>query len=94
MVLCNMPIAQNPTPAVLEETIAACIANGDRLTNESYDLEFREPPALQLYVLLIAQEEFAKAFILLLVRDGIIAFSRPLLRAMKRRRSRGAFTTR
>jgi len=33
-------------------------------------------------VLLIAQEEFAKAFILTLVRDGIIPFSRPLLRAM------------
>lgn len=77
-----MSNTQNPKPAVLEETIAACIANGERLTNESDDLEFREPPALQLYVLLIAQEEFAKAFILLLVRDGIIAFSRPLLRAM------------
>jgi hypothetical protein len=73
---------QKPSPEVLTETIRACIANGHRLRDESYDLEFREPPSLQLYVLLIAQEEFAKAFILLLVRDDIIPFSRPLLRAM------------
>ncbi len=71
-----------PSPEVLVETIRACIANGNRLGDESYDLEFREPPSLQLYVLLIAQEEFAKAFILLLVRDGVIPFSHPLLRAM------------
>lgn len=67
---------------MLDETIAECIINGSRLSDESFDLEFRDPPRLQLYVLLIAQEEFAKAFILLLVRDGIIPFSRPLLRAI------------
>ena len=77
-----MSQGQNPSSEVLTETILACAANGTRLLDESYDLEFREPPSLQLYVLLIAQEEFAKAFILLLVRDGIIPFSRPLLRAM------------
>ena len=72
----------HPSNHVLEETINACIANGGRLCDELYDLEFREPPSLQLYVLLIAQEEFAKAFILFLVREGVIPFSRPLLRAM------------
>jgi hypothetical protein len=73
-----------PTPPVdvLNETIKACVANGTKLYDESYDIEFREPPSLQLYVLLIAQEEFAKAFILFLVREGVIPFSRPLLRAM------------
>jgi hypothetical protein len=73
---------RTPSPELLVETIRACVANGNRLGDESYDLEFREPPSLQLYVLLIAQEEFAKAFILILIRDGVIPFSRPLLRAM------------
>lgn len=82
MVMFDMHSAQYPTAAILEKSIAACIANAERLTNESHDLEFRDPPALQLYVLLIAQEELAKAFLLLLVRDGIIPFSRTLLRAM------------
>jgi hypothetical protein len=78
----SMSNVQTPSSEVLTQTISACIANAERLRDESYDLEFREPPSLQLYVLLIAQEELAKAFILLLVRDGIIQFSRPLLRAM------------
>lgn len=74
---------RTPSSEVIVEAIQACVANGYRLCDDSYALEFREPPSLQLYILLIAQEEFAKAFILLLVRDGIIPFSRPLLRAMK-----------
>ncbi len=77
-----MADVQKPSPEVLTESILACVANGNRLRDESYDLEFRKPPSLQLYVLLIAQEEFAKAFTLLLVRDGIISFSRLILRAM------------
>ena len=82
MIQSGMGTVRNPSGEVLEASIAACMANAERLTDQSYDLEFREPPALQLYVLLIAQEELAKAFLLLLVRDGIIPFTRPLLRAM------------
>lgn len=71
-----------PSLEVITATVTACVLNGEKLEAESYDLEFRDPPSLQLYILLIAQEEFAKAFLLLLVRDGIIPFTRPLLRAM------------
>lgn len=74
--------ARTTSPEIITATITACVTNGEKLEAESYDLEFRDPPSLQLYVLLIAQEEFAKAFLLLLVRDGIIPFTRPLLRAM------------
>jgi hypothetical protein len=77
-----MPASQTPSDQTLLETIVACIENGDRLADESYDLEFREPPSLQLYVLLIAQEEIAKAFILFLIRAKIIPFNRYILRAM------------
>lgn len=71
-----------PSQKILAATIHACLVNGERLCDQSYDLEFRDPPSLQLYVLMIAQEEFAKAFMLFLVQQGIIPFSRPLLRAM------------
>jgi len=73
---------QKPSKEVLSESISACITNANKLVDDSDELEWREPPSLRLYVLLIAQEEFAKAFILLLVRDGIIPFSRLLLRSM------------
>jgi hypothetical protein len=77
-----MPLLEKPPDKTLLETIRACIGNGRRLEEESADLEFREPPALQLYVLLIAQEEFAKAFILHLIRADIIPFNQYILRAM------------
>lgn len=60
----------------------SCLDNGRRLIEETYDLEFRELGATRLYLAMIAQEEFAKAFMLLLIRDDVIPFSAPILRAM------------
>lgn len=68
--------------ANLTKAIEASLANGSRLLTESYDLEFREPPATRYYLFMIAQEEFAKAFILYLVREGVAPFSAPVRRAM------------
>jgi hypothetical protein len=62
--------------------VKACIENAERLNDHSYNLEFREPPSLQLYVLLVAQEEYAKAFLLLLAHNGIIPFTKYIVRAM------------
>lgn len=70
-------VARNHT-----RTISACVANGDRLLDESYDLEFRTPPATRLYLVMIAQEEFAKAFMMLLVRENIMPFTGPVRRAV------------
>ena len=66
----------------LTGTIAACAANGGRLLEESYDLEFRTPPATRLYLVMIAQEEFAKAFMMLLVRENIMPFTGAVRRAL------------
>jgi AbiV family abortive infection protein len=63
-------------------SIEASIANGARLLEESYDLEFRKPPSSRYYLILIAQEEFAKAFILYLVREGVAPFNVPVQRAI------------
>lgn len=64
------------------EAIKACIENGERLLNESYDLEFREPASSRYYLVMIAQEEFAKVFILCLVKEKIAPLSAAVLRAM------------
>lgn len=77
-----MPILRRPTEKSLSASIISCLDNGHRLIEETYDLEFREPSATILYLAMIAQEEFAKAFMLLLIRDEVIPFSAPILRAM------------
>jgi AbiV family abortive infection protein len=68
--------------ADLTNAIDACIVNGQRLLDDAMWLDFPEPPATKLVISMIAQEEFAKAFLLFLVREGIINWSKQLLRAM------------
>ena len=72
-----------PTPRAdtFLETIQACVTNGERLLHETYDLEFRTPPSSQFFLAMIAQEEFAKAFMLYLVKEGIVPFTPSVLRA-------------
>lgn len=66
----------------INRAIRASIDNCDRLIEESYDLEFREPADTRFFVLMIAQEEAAKAFLLYLVREEIVPMSRELHRAI------------
>jgi AbiV family abortive infection protein len=75
-----------PTTAVLTKSMKACIANGERLLDDADP--FVSPPfepsssCTRLMLSMIAQEEFAKAFLLFLVREDIVPWSRELLRAM------------
>jgi AbiV family abortive infection protein len=69
-------------PKDLAKTIDACIKNGERLIDESYNLEFTTPPSSRFFLIMIAQEELAKAFILYLVEEAIVPFSRYVLRAI------------
>ncbi len=78
-----MPKQIIPRPETLVKTIAACVANAGRLIEESYDLEFRSPSSSRFYLLLIAQEELAKAFILSLVKEGVLPFTNDILRVLK-----------
>ncbi len=55
---------------------------GDRFLEETYDLEFRDPPASRYFIVMIAQEEFAKAFIIYLIREGAMPFTLSVLRAI------------
>lgn len=72
----------NPGKAVLTASIVACIDNGERILDDAMQVEFQEPPCTTLMLSMIAQEEFAKAFVLLLVRENVFPWSPQLLRAM------------
>jgi AbiV family abortive infection protein len=72
-----------PANDELLNSILSCVENGQRLIDEGYDLEFRQPPSSRYFLTMIAQEEFAKAFILFLVREGIAHLNPAVLRAMK-----------
>ena len=78
-----MPKLREPLPDALLRSIQACIKNGERLLEEAYDLEFRDPPSSRFFLIMIAQEEFAKAFILHLVKESAIPFTSEVLRAIK-----------
>lgn len=67
----------------LLKSIRACIDNCDRLIEETYDLEFRDPPSTRMFISMIAQEESAKAFILFLVKEDIMPFTAGVRRAIK-----------
>jgi AbiV family abortive infection protein len=71
-----------PTKLSLNHSISACIDNGDKLLDDIDMLQVQEPLSRQVALAIIAQEEFAKAFLLVLVRDEIVPWSQYLLRAM------------
>jgi HEPN superfamily AbiV-like protein len=75
-------VMSQPNADVLLKTIRICIENGERLLDESYNLEFLNPPSSRLFLIMIAQEEFAKAFILYLIKEAIIPFTPPVQRAI------------
>lgn len=74
---------QKTSSSAALKAIQACIENGERILEETYDLEFRKPPSSRFFLSIIAQEEFAKAFIMFLVKEGIVPFSPPVGRAIK-----------
>ncbi len=78
----DKPASIAPAEAVLTSSLKACIANGERLLDDAYAVEFQEPPSTKLMLSVIAQEEFAKAFLLFMVRENVIDWSRHILRAM------------
>src|ERR1041384_6973393 len=74
--------ASQPALSSLDASIRSCVENGKRLLDDAMWLEHQNPPATKLVLSVIAQEEFAKAFLLVLVRQNVIPWSPQLLRAM------------
>lgn len=65
------------------ESIEAIIENGRRLLEDADMIEFGEPPATAFFIIRIAQEEFAKAFLLFIVHSGAIPWNKHILRATR-----------
>lgn len=76
-----MPSTSNGAPKV-DKAIRACMANAYRLLEETDDLEFRKPASTRYFLAVIAQEEAAKAFLLHLVKEGIVPLTPALRRAI------------
>jgi AbiV family abortive infection protein len=62
---------------------AACLENGKRLLQDAEMLEHENPPSTCYALAIIAQEEFAKAFLLLLVSRGVIPWHPVIHRATR-----------
>ena len=62
-------------------SIEACIKSGDRLLDDAEWLTHRDSTGVALAML--AQEEFAKAFLLALVRDGIIPWTEEVRQSLR-----------
>ena len=63
--------------------INACFKNGRRLLDEAEMLEFEDPVATKYFLSIIAQEEFAKAFLLYLVKLEVIPWNKFIYRATR-----------
>jgi len=64
-------------------SIEACLANGDRLMDDALQLEFQEEGGTRLTISMLAQEEYAKAFMLYMVRENLVPWDSDLLRVMR-----------
>jgi len=63
------------------EAASACLSNGERLLNDADFLIYSEPPNTSFALALLAQEEFAKAFLMVLVSKGVIPWNALIYRA-------------
>jgi len=64
-------------------SILACTQNGKRLLDEAELFKFEMPRATLYFLSIIAQEEFAKGFLLYLVNMRVIPWNANILRATK-----------
>jgi AbiV family abortive infection protein len=67
----------------VQASIDACLANAERLMDDALHLEFQERGGARLAICLLAQEEYAKAFILYMVREELVPWDSDLLRVIR-----------
>ena len=65
------------------ESIAACFKNGQRLLDDAEWLNYEEHQTSSFALATIAQEEFAKAFLLFVVSRGVIPWNQLIYRATR-----------
>jgi AbiV family abortive infection protein len=67
----------------VQKSIDACLDNADRLMDDALQLEFQERGGTRLAICMLAQEEYAKAFLLYLAREELLPWDADLLRVMR-----------
>lgn len=67
----------------VEISARAALENGRRLIDDADFLQFSDPPSTAYFLSQVAQEEIAKAFLLALVKRGIVPWDRHILRATR-----------
>lgn len=72
-----------PRKSDVEATIDACLANASRLMDDALMLEFQERGGGRLAICMLAQEEYAKAFLLYMVREELLPWDTDLLRILR-----------
>jgi AbiV family abortive infection protein len=78
----NSPI-KPPRKEDVQKSIDACLDNADRLMDDALQLEFQERGGTRLAICMLAQEEYAKAFLLYLAREELLPWDADLLRVMR-----------
>lgn len=78
-----MPIYRAPRREDVEASIDACLENAERLMDDVLQLEFQDRGGARLAICMLAQEEYAKAFILYLVREEIVPWDSDLWRVVR-----------
>ena len=77
------PPYNSPRRQDVQASIEACLENGARLLDDAIHLEFEELGGTRFMISLLAQEEYAKAFLLYCVREEIIPWDDGLRRVMR-----------
>src|ERR1700733_3234424 len=72
-----------PRQEDVQASIDACLTNADRLMDDALQLEFQERGGARLAICMLAQEEYAKAFLLYMVREGLVPWDSDLLRVIR-----------
>jgi AbiV family abortive infection protein len=72
-----------PRKEDVQASIDACLANAERLMEDAVQLEFQERGGARLAICMLAQEEYAKAFLLYMVREELFPWDTELLRAIR-----------
>ena len=73
----------NATKEVFLNSAKACVENGNRLLGDAEMLEYSEPPATTFALAIIAQEEFAKGYLLVLAAREVIPWLPLIWRASR-----------
>jgi AbiV family abortive infection protein len=74
---------QSPRKEDVQTSIDGCLANAERLMDDALQLEFQERGGARLAICMLAQEEYAKAFLLYMVREELVPWDSDLLRVIR-----------